>query len=306
MTPQEQHTAALDGLDKATGRLREAEFAEMTARRNRKKISATMTAAEVSKIVLADETAREMFEAAKRDREAAITAVAVAEARIVAAERHERLRLQHEKGVAPIREIQGEIDRLLGIVGQHQAKQNAIFLTEVAPRNSPWTPQSPFERPPLGHYLSPAHVVDAGRPQPKEPEPLPTSTLAPKSGAPLSPGDRMDLLFCLDERGSSVVGDAQLSRGWELKDLYASAGDMRHGGSAIASAEFFAELRGAGGRGGLGRALTIAKAARGNAPTAEWVERRLGQLRGWVRPAGPLTPDMRPALDGSGAFVAGA
>jgi len=298
----EAYATAVEAQRQAGERVRDAELAARTAKRARKNIAAEMTADEVRKVIVDDETASEMLAAAQRAAEDARINVIAATNRIQQAERDERHRLQHERGVLPILEVQREIEPLQAKIDQLRATQNALFLREVAPRNDPYEPTTMFDRPGAHTFVNVNHILTSQTPPPPAPEPLPPSTLAPKSGKPFTQDERLDLLFCLDERAGAVVGDAQVDASFPVPDLYATCGDFRFGGTPIRDAEFFAQMRGAGGRGGLKRAVNIATSVRGIAPTHEWAQRRLGQVRGWVKPTAPLLDDGRPAIGADGTI----
>jgi hypothetical protein len=298
MTPAEQLEAAHDSLAKASEHLRETEVVAMTAKRARKKIAATATADEVKKTILADECAAEMLEACRRGLESASTDVIIAEKRIEQSEKNERRRLQHERGVLPIRAIQAQVNAAEAHLAALRGQQTQIFLREVAPRNDEWVPTSPFSQPPPHTFLSVGHVIEAGLPQPKEKEPLPPSTLQPKSGAPLTQEERFLLLFCLDLRGADFCSDAQLKYGVSLQDCYQTAGDPRFGGEAVRDPELLASLRD-----GLVRAVNIAGSVRGTRPDEAWATHRMQQIKGWVHPTGPTLPNGQSALGaGPGGF----
>jgi hypothetical protein len=301
MTPSDQLETAHEALAKAREHLRVTEVAAMTAKRARKKIAATATADEVKKTILADECAAEMFDAAKRGLDDAKADIVIAEKRIESSERNERRRLQHERGVLPIRSLQAQANALETQLAQVRAQQQSLFANEVAPRNPEWQPTTMFSQPPADCYLSVGHVIERGLPQPKEPEPLPPSTLQPRSGAPLSQEEKYYLLFCLDRRGDAFAGDAMLRYGVPLKDLYATADDERFGGEAVRDPELLATLRS-----GLTRATNISRAVRGDEPTPEWCQQRMGQLKGWVRPTYPVGADGKPAIAPDGSFAPGA
>jgi len=246
-----------------------------------------VTTSQMEKIILADETAKGMLEAAKGGLKLARGEVIGREKGIELAERNERHRLQHEKGLMPIRQLQAHVDALEAQLAQVRAQQAQIFAAEVWPRNDPFDAGVPGATPGQHTFLSVPHVLSGPVLPIEQPAPLPPSTAKRTSGEPLSEDEKYDLLWTLDH---GVFSRQEMRKGRNLSDadLYACGGDFRRGGQPTNDPDVLAAIRA-----GL----------RGEGPSREWILARMRELGRSRLVTVPQTSDGRPAIDASGNFT---